>query len=191
MRYWHLKILVFQMIKIIARVSLIPLLAILVGCQSTREFSNSFDNAYTNKRAKLTFYTPNFSAHHVPPLMRAFAYVDSYLYDDFCTKDKKVIGKASVNRDKKTQSSWLPYGKIVANIGYYVAGAGSLTGDSYYLLNIDPSLHYRVTLTEARPLVTSYSVLIETDKSAPNILGEYSSAKKLCDEHSKKTMNSD
>ncbi|MBO9491984.1 hypothetical protein J7384_16610 [Endozoicomonas sp. G2_1] len=175
-----LKLRAINMTKINKLLFIGGLVIALTGCQSSRELSNSFESSYTNKRAKLTFHTSNFSANHLPPLIKAFAYLDSYLYSDFCGDSKKAIGKASVNKDNTTQETWLPNGKIVANIGYYAVGGGGLTGDSYYVLEVEPDLHYRVTLTESRPFVTSYSVTIETDTRSPKILAQYSSAKALC-----------
>ncbi|WP_016957450.1 hypothetical protein [Catenovulum agarivorans] len=180
----HLEINMVNKVKFLTGIFLI---SAVTACSTTKQLSNTFDANYTSKKAKLTFYSPNFSAHHMPPLMTAFAYADSYLISDFCGKNEKAIGKASVNRDNRTQETWLPAGKIIANIGYYAVGAGGLTGDSYYLFKVDPEVHYKITLTEARPFVTSYSVTIEAQKNNTPVaieLEQYENKKDICKKYS-------
>jgi ribosomal protein L21 len=74
----------------------------------------------------------------------------------------------------------IPTGKVVAHIGY---NTKALTGDSYYVMNINENAHYNITLTEARPLITSYSVAIdvfENGKSKPVKAINFNRKKDIC-----------
>jgi hypothetical protein len=134
---------------------------ILSGCQSATQLESSFNGDYLKDSADLVFYSPNFSAPNMPPLMVGYAYVETYEKSNFCGDDKKYIGKTVITRSQKVQNSKIPSGQVVANIGYYAVGAGGLTGNLYYSFNVTPGAHYKITLTEARPLVTSFSVTVE------------------------------
>lgn len=141
----------------------IALATLVTACSSTRELSPSISTNYSGTMASLTFSSPNFSAPHVPPLIISYAYVDTYLFNDFCKGvSGNPIAQSSVNKEYKVQNSKLPTGKVVAHIGYNASGAGSLTGDSYYVMTLKPSGNYKITLMESRPFVTSYSVTIES-----------------------------
>lgn len=134
---------------------------ILGACQSNKQIENSFDEAYLKNSVDLIFSSPNFSAHHAPPLMSGFAYVETYEEASFCgDQTSQVIGKVTITRSNKTQFSKLPTGDIVANIGYYAIGAtgGGIKGNTLYGFKVEPDRKYKITITEARPLVTSYSV---------------------------------
>lgn len=140
---------------------LLTSIMILSACQSNKQIENSFDEAYLKNSVDLTFSSPNFSALHAPPLMSGFAYVETYEKAAFCADEAaQVIGKVTITRSNKTQFSKLPSGDIVANIGYYAIGAtgGGLKGNTLYGFKVEPDRKYKLTITEARPLVTSYSV---------------------------------
>lgn len=161
--------------KIIA----VGLILLLSACATTRDLAPTIDKNFKADTAKLTFYTPNFSAIHMPPLLNSYAYIDTYGFSDFCSDKGKPVSKSSVNKENKRQESLLPTGKIVAHIGY---NAG-LTGESFYVMNIKRGEHYKVTLTEARPLVTSYSVeidMIDGDKALPVEVLKFDRKKDVC-----------
>lgn len=141
--------------------SVVPFLALLVGCQSTKQIENSYNEAYLESSADLIFSSPNFSSPHIPPIISGFAYLESYSMNEFCSGNRNLIGKVSVTRKNKTQFSKIPSGDIVVNAGYHAMGAGGLKGNTYYGFNVDPHRSYKITLTESRPLVTSYSVMFE------------------------------
>ena len=72
-------------------------------------------------------------------------------------------GHTKVTKKNKTQYLKLPSGEIVARIGYYAIGAtgGGLKGLTASSFDVVPNSKYRITVTEARPLVTSYKIRIE------------------------------
>ncbi|WP_010380516.1 hypothetical protein [Pseudoalteromonas rubra] len=159
------------------------LVLLLSACSATRELASTIDKNYKFETAKLIFYSPNFSAVHMPPLMNSYAYVDTYEFDDFCSSAPKAISTSSVNKDTRTQESLLPTGKVVAHIGYNATGAGGLTGESFYIMNIKPNEQYKITLTEARPLVTSYSVeikLLKEGRFSPVEAVNYNRKRDVC-----------
>ena len=161
----------------------VGLVLILSACASTRELAPTFDTNFKADTAKLTFYSPNFSAIHMPPLINSFAYIDTYIFSEFCGDGSKPVSKSSVNKENRSQDSLLPTGKVVAHIGYNATGAGGLTGESFYVMNINAGEHYKVTLTEARPLVTSYSVKIvkmDGDKVLPLEVLNFDRKKDVC-----------
>jgi hypothetical protein len=143
--------------------SLLCTVLLLGGCQSAKQIENSFDEQYLANSTDLIFSSPNFSSLHLPPLMSGFAYVEAFTAEGFCEGESKLISKVTVTRDNRTQYSKFASGNIVLNVGLYVKGAtgGGLTGNSIYSLEVDPAMTYKITLTEARPLVTSYSIDIE------------------------------
>ena len=162
---------------------IIGICLILAACSSTRELTSSIDQNYKSDTAKLVFYSPNFSAINLPPLINSYAYIDTFEFDNFCSSAGKAISKSSVNKENRQQDSLLPTGKVVAHIGYNATGAGGLTGESFYIMNIKADELYRITLTEARPFVTSYEVKIETIKdgnSTPVEAINYARKKDVC-----------
>ena len=153
---------------------------LLSACSATRDLSPHIDTSYTASTTRLTFSSPNFSAPDLPPITVSYAYVDTYLYGDFCKGNDKVVAQSSVNKNTNTQESVIPTGKVVAHIGY---NTKALTGDSYYVMNINENAHYNITLTEARPLITSYSVAIdvfENGKSKPVKAINFDRKKDIC-----------
>ena len=155
-----------QSLKPTKTIVLLTSIMVLGACQSNKQIENSFNETYLKNSVDLTFSSPNFSALHAPPLMSGFAYVETYEKSAFCDdKDDEIatqIGKVTITRANKSQFSKLPIGNIVANIGYYAIGAtgGGLKGNSLYGFRVEPDSKYKITITEARPLVTSYSVSI-------------------------------
>ena len=151
------------MLKIRNIVLFIAVFTLATACASTRELSPLISASYSAATAKLTFSSPNFSAPHLPPLITSYAYVDTYAFNEFCGgAGAKPISKSSVNKAARIQVSKLPTGKVVANIGYKATGGGGLVGNSYFVMTLKPNGQYRITLTEARPFVTSYSVTLES-----------------------------
>lgn len=109
---------------------------VLPGCQSATQLESSFDANYLKDSADLVFYSPNFSAQNMPPIMVGYAYVETYEKSNFCGNDKKYIGKTVITRSQKMQNSKIPSGEVVANVGYYAVGAGGLTGNLYYSFTV-------------------------------------------------------
>ena len=143
--------------------SLLCTVLLLGGCQSAKQIENSFDEQYLANSTDLIFSSPNLSALHLPPLMSGFAYVEAFTAEGFCEGESKHISKVTVTRDNRTQYSKIASGNIVLNVGLYAKGAtgGGLTGNSFYILEVDPAMTYKITITEARPFVTSYTVDVE------------------------------
>jgi len=170
-------------LKLKNKIIAVGLILILSACAATRDLAPTIDKNFKADTAKLTFYTPNFSAIHMPPLLNSYAYIDTYGFSDFCSDGVKPVSKSSVNNENKLQESLLPTGKIVAHIGYNATGAGGLTGESFYVMNIKSGEHYKITLTEARPLVTSYSVeidMMDGDKALPVEVLNFDRKKDVC-----------
>lgn len=140
---------------------ILMIIPLIDACQSTAPQKSTFDANYSGSSVDLIFTSPNFSAPNMPPLMSGYAYVESFDRKKFCAGSKEAISKVSVTRKNKTQHSKLPSGSIVVNVGYYAMGGGGLKGKAYYAFDVNPLNSYKITLTEARPFVTSYSVKIE------------------------------
>jgi hypothetical protein len=150
--------------KITCGVMFIISIGLLAGCQSNKQIENTFDPNYLADSSDLIFTSPNFSAFHAPPLMSGFVYIETYKKDNYCSSgEPNLISKVMVTKKNKTQYSKLPSGEIVARIGYYAIGAtgGGLKGLTASSFDVVPNSKYRITVTEARPLVTSYKIRIE------------------------------
>ena len=138
-------------------------LMVLTACESNMQIENTFNESYLANSSDLIVTSPNFSALHAPPLMSGLAYVQTYSKKEFCENEEPTrIGKVTITKANKTQYSKLPSGEIVALIVYHAVGAngGGLKGASFYSFGVKPDSKYKITITEARPLVTSYSVTI-------------------------------
>lgn len=163
----------------------LAVLLVLTGCQSNRPIENSFDPDFLSGASDLIFTSPNFSPLHTPPLMSGLAYVEVFDKKDYCTADEPAtIGKVTITRSNKTQYSKLPTGDVVALVAYYAVGAtgGGLKGGTYYSFVVAANSKYKITLTESRPFVTSYSVSIEqiVGDNDPKLVSVVEDRKNIC-----------
>ena len=137
-------------------------LIVLGGCQSTKQIENTFDPAALRNSTDLTFSSPNLSSLHAPPIQSGFAYIETFEKSSFCKSNVEFIGKVTITKANKTQFTKIPTGKVIAKIGYYSRTAIGHGFDykTYYSLIAEPTDQYEIILTEARPLITGFSVEI-------------------------------